>query len=379
MKTAFRIILGSWMMFCITSCRAEIVQSSNNPTETQIFSEIPLDEFLVNPSPGTASVILELTTAANPAVTGSEIDLDELSAAVGYEILQPVYLPDGYILEKASVDEPSQSICLQYRHMAAQDSILFIAQGPSSLAPPLEMVEGWPEYAFLREAVSIGGSQDSFHVSGWRRLAWACSQAAEAETTPYSYALAPRFTWEAQDQIYEIYSASGGCGTTGGVTILDLLRVAEGLTGVSTHPLDELDMECLHSATDAEELAGFDVKEPSYLPPDVAFYFASYDESTDPVVVLRFLHLKHSNMGSFFQIEQYTKAPSFYMESCEGLSDETCEVLQVGTLSVVYQFFDPTERLDWFEDGVYFSLFRNAGDPGKIYKDELLKVIESMR
>jgi len=35
--------------------------------------------------------------------------------------------------------------------------------------------------------------------------------------------------------------------------------------------------------------------------------------------------------------------------------------------------------LDWFNDGVAFRLLRTAGEPNKVYKDELMKVVDSMQ
>jgi hypothetical protein len=37
------------------------------------------------------------------------------------------------------------------------------------------------------------------------------------------------------------------------------------------------------------------------------------------------------------------------------------------------------EGLDWYADGFVFRLLRTAGEPTKIYKDELVKVVESMK
>ena len=133
------------------------------------------------------------------------------------------------------------------------------------------MLPDLPDYLALNDEVTIGGAENSFHVAGWRRSAWACTEIAEAEQTPFSYAVAPWFTWQADRVQFDLYSASGGCGTSGGLTNLDLLRVAESLTGESTHPVGELDPDCLHSAAEAAKLAGFAVKEPAYLPPEVSF------------------------------------------------------------------------------------------------------------
>ena len=174
-------------------------------------------------------------------------------------------------------------------------------------------------------------------MAGLRRKAWACSTAAELENTRFSFALAPWLTWQSEGQQFDLYSASGGCATPGGMTHLDLLRVAENLTGQSTHPADELDPDCLRSVAEAEELAGFDVQEPATLPEKARFYFATFAKAPEPSVTLLFLHEDHPDMGRFFQITQFTKAPPYLLSSCEQAGSNPCETLQVGDTRVVYQ------------------------------------------
>ena len=132
----------------------------------------------------------------------------------------------------------------------------------------------------------------------------------------------------------------------------------------------------------AEKLASFDVKEPTYLPKGVSFDSASYQSTPNPYVILQFKlkHETYGDMGNFFQIMQElrSEAPPDVL-SC-GANTESCEVLQINNLSVVYhQNPAGPEGLDWFADGFVFRLLRTAGEPNKIYKDELIKVVESMQ
>jgi hypothetical protein len=82
-------------------------------------------------------------------------------------------------------------------------------------------------------------------------------------------------------------------------------------------------------------------------------------------------------MGRFFQIVQ-TQDSTFFVNSCDPSSSDICEMLQVGNTPVVYQFSGASERLSWQSNGFFFSLFRSAGEPGKVYKDDLLRIVESM-
>lgn len=136
-----------------------------------------------------------------------------------------------------------------------------------------------------------------------------------------------------------------------------------------------------HTIAEVEQLAGFDVKEPTYLPVGVAFDFATYQEAPHPIAILHFkmVHPTYGDMGAFFQIAQESQAEaSANSAACAGTGN-TCELLQVGDMNVNYYFTPPTESLSWTASEFSFVLTRIAGEPNKIYKDELLKVAGSMK
>ena len=131
---------------------------------------------------------------------------------------------------------------------------------------------------------------------------------------------------------------------------------------------------------EVEELAGFDVKEPAYLPTGVSFDYATYQESPSPNVTLhfKFVHETYGDMGAFFHIVQEPQATAAPNPAACGASGNECEIVQIGDLAVNYRLTNPTESLMWNVNGFSFQLLRTAGEPDKIYKDELLKVVESM-
>ncbi|HET9905113.1 MAG TPA: hypothetical protein VFQ23_00685 [Anaerolineales bacterium] len=135
-----------------------------------------------------------------------------------------------------------------------------------------------------------------------------------------------------------------------------------------------------HTVAEVEELAGFDVKEPAYLPTGVSFDYATYQEAPFPNVTLHFklVHETYGDMGAFFQIVQEPQAEAMPNPAACGATGNDCEVLQVGDVAVNYRLTSPTESLMWSSNGFSFQLLRTAGEPEKIYKDELLKVVESM-
>ena len=132
-----------------------------------------------------------------------------------------------------------------------------------------------------------------------------------------------------------------------------------------------------HTIAEVEELAGFDVQEPTYLPTGVSFDYATYQEAPFPNVTLHFrlIHETYGDMGAFFQIMQEPQAEAMPNPAACGASGNDCEVLQIGDVPVNYRLTSPTESLMWNVNGFSFQMLRTAGEPDKIYRDELLKVV----
>jgi hypothetical protein len=146
-------------------------------------------------------------------------------------------------------------------------------------------------------------------------------------------------------------------------------------TPASTLPPEQISDPGQQTVPEVEKMAGFDVKEPTYLPAGVSFDFATYEASPNPNAVLhfKFVHEQYGDMGPLFQIMQapQTVAPPDTV-SC-GEAVDNCEALQIGGTTVIYRLnAGGTEGLDWYADGFSFRLLRTAGEPDKIYKDELV-------
>ena len=147
-------------------------------------------------------------------------------------------------------------------------------------------------------------------------------------------------------------------------------------------PFVEFSDNHLTSIEEIEKRAGFHIKEPTYLPEGVLFDFADYQQEPSPRAILHFkiIHKEYGDMGAFFQIMQsvQAEAPTFTI-SC-GEIKERCEMLQIGGMPVIYRWNEGgTEALDWYTDGYSLSLLRTAGEPGKIYKEELLKIVTGLK
>jgi DNA-binding CsgD family transcriptional regulator len=136
-----------------------------------------------------------------------------------------------------------------------------------------------------------------------------------------------------------------------------------------------------HTLSEVEKLAGFDFKEPTYLPTGVFFDHAIYRKSPYPHVILyyKLVHETYGDLGAFFQIVQAPQVEVPPNPTACGLTGSDCEIIPIGDVMVKYRLTSPTESLIWDMNGFSFNLLRTAGEPNKIYKGELLKVIESMK
>jgi len=130
-----------------------------------------------------------------------------------------------------------------------------------------------------------------------------------------------------------------------------------------------------YTVAEVKKLAGFDVKEPKYLPNEVSFDFATCQKPPYPNVTLYF---KYGDRGRFFQIVQEPQEGALPNPDACGVNGNECEILQIRNITVKYRLTTSTEILMWNAGGFSFRLLRTAGEPNKIYKDELLKIVESM-
>lgn len=188
---------------------------------------------------------------------------------------------------------------------------------------------------------------------------------------------------------------AGGCAPAPTSIVVDSTEHAELLDPTQVEelftiptPTEERIVEERLTLVEAEERAGFDVREPAWLPAGVSFDFATYRPEPSPGVTLEFklVHEQYGDMGRFFVIDQApaAEAPADAL-SCGGTAQD-CELLDIGGMPVVYRWDDTltsawtgTEGFTWYADGFLFRLSRVAGEPGRSYRDELVKVVESMK
>jgi hypothetical protein len=204
--------------------------------------------------------------------------------------------------------------------------------------------------------------------------------------------------WQANGKSYVISALFDAYDGRSFLTRLEMRRMAEALTGVSTIPADTPDPEYLSSAAAAGALAGFDVKAPSLMPADMRFAYAVYRDTDAP-----FSPLSMANGGSEVILAYF--GPTFdslerrhgYL-FCQNTSPANTleemalgggEWVKVNGLPAVYSqvCWDETSgggdtgcnlSLSWLdENGIRFDIF--AYLPGALEKETLIDIAESMR
>jgi hypothetical protein len=217
-------------------------------------------------------------------------DLAAYEAQVGHPIKTLASLPADYVFSQVEVDQPTNSVCVKYSY-TANDSPgpeLWLAQGPLANTPGLAALLG-DEHP-QQTPVDVGGAEQAYALSGLQRNGeWACTQSQTDSPPPL------RLTWQAGGQQYDLYAMPGKCMLEEGLSDLDLLHLAEGITGVADHAADELDPQCSRDITAIEDLAGFDARFPQWISPGMQLYGLSYGGEPGKQIRLYYMQLPGSN------------------------------------------------------------------------------------
>ncbi len=220
------------------------------------------------------------TPAPNAAIS-------EIAVQAGFSIVEPGWLPERYVFEKATYAPGHNAVCMYYNYPDVEsDPYLVIVESPKNLSlqdillPPQYFNNGTKEVKIdipvNTENTPVGGAlnEQALYASNGLEINTLC----EAQGIITNHVL----LWQSGDLSYVISGLQDAHEGRQFLTRLEMLRMAESLTGVSTIPGEALDPEYLPSAETAEKLAGFHVKSPSQMPADVRFAYAVYREAGAP-------------------------------------------------------------------------------------------------
>jgi len=358
--------------------------------------------------------LLRWAAKLSEVAVSNETDLNhirsiaETEALVGYSLKAFEPLPTGYVFTHASIHQPTNSVCLHYMYDNNDGAgpYLLLAQGPVNTVPDLEIS---PDQFVVNEShtVSIGGAQQADYVFGTgmvRSAAWACTDAAKytgEEESNYGWVNLV-LTWQADQQQFDLYTSFpfGKCLFDEAFSELDLLRLAENLTGVPTYSVDEFDPDCTQDIATLEELVGFDIKIPAEMPAGLTLRGAS---QVAPGVMLSY-GFPGDNRGALFidqtpitstmdtDLLELVKIAWYTDRDFPTQGYEMLEVNGVPAVIILGSWVDDDGETDWYQEPFYIQtlwwveddfLFSINGiwsaQDGDAARTNLIAIAESMR
>ena len=204
--------------------------------------------------------------------TGADLttirEIGEAETLVGYPIRALDPIPEGYIFTHASIHVETNSVCLHYMYTRndGRGPYLLLGQGPVDQMP--ELVRGENASALEAKPVTIGGAEQALALQpfGWARASeWACTSTDTESNYDRAYLT---LTWQAEGRQYDLYTSAMGskCLMAEALSDLDRLRLAEGVTGVSTHTTDEFDPACTMDIDQLSSYLGYPAQVPEWMP-----------------------------------------------------------------------------------------------------------------
>jgi hypothetical protein len=238
----------------------------------------------------------------------------DASLLAGFTVRVPTFIPKGLgePFTFYAYDAGSGFVCVNYAGADQPDHPrLFVRESVTAAVTDLQPTgqEGDPTTVDY-QPVAVGGAEGG---SGrYVRGRFAPPENACNGQTDFQMAN-EALQWVAQDVSYEIYAGESSLSPSS-VSKMDLVRMAESLTGVVTLPAGAPDPEHLWSIEEAETLAGFPVRAPAKLPEGYSFVLASLEDGS--VSSLYQAPDPHPDM-----LDLTTKPPLIYLYQCPAQTD----------------------------------------------------------
>lgn len=316
---------------------------------------------------------------------------DQIVQEAGFAVIEPDWLPEGYQFDHAVYLPAQQRACLFYHHPAdvamyhpsnAPAPSLSIAMSAAPLPEVTTLIaEGLrPDQVLLEQAeVTVHGAQpeQGQYTYGSLKAGQLCATESNQNEV---------LVFQAKGLNIAIIAQAEGPigGEKNWLTRQEMVQVAESMTGASLAAQSQPDPEHLTSLSDAEQLAGFPLKQPTQLPEGMAFTYAQVkqDGSTTQVT------LHYSDGNQVISMRQVKGSA----ETLESLSKDHPEAYQPVTIHVQpallsQGFFtdqgwknlpnggDGAASVTWFEDGILYSVSGFNAYPSQVW----LEIAESVK
>lgn len=194
--------------------------------------------------------------------------LAEVEQQVGFQAIEPTWLPQEYQLDRIDFVPERNMICLEYRHPADDsEPSLSVAESVDTPLPDLdELFPTLPDYGqyLEKENITVGGAFNESGVFAYGNMdaSQVCGNRLQSKMLQVRM----------KGLNFSIYArASGLLSTRNWLTRQEMVQLAESITGVKTIAESQIDPEFLTSVAEAEKLTGFHLKLPTQLPEGKTF------------------------------------------------------------------------------------------------------------
>jgi hypothetical protein len=302
-----------------------------------------------------ASNLSSTPATPTPAPVNDNLTLAQAEALAGFQLLVPDKLPrDEYTFSHASYSPNTHTVCLVYSHPEDYGTSLSIAETNSGSFPALEdLFLSWPNYGwhFSAEILKVGGGLGGYGQLFKGSLNYDQFCIGHVVTPGGGYSPESEVLQiQAQGLNISIYAKEYPSIFEGNfVTQLELVRLAESLTGVQTIPDEQLDPEYLTDVGDAEAFVGFHIQVPTQLFPGEEFrYFRVVADGLS-----RQVHITYRKNLEVIE----TILPDNTLESILTASPSGEKVTVHGQPGLLYYEGGNSISIIWFENGIKYEVY----------------------
>lgn len=330
------------------------------------------------------------------------VEIEQISKQAGFTVLQPGWLPGEYVFHGAAYTPEQNTACLFYRYGAGNLPGLAVAERPAAGSSILDDVT-ITTVDLNGQAITIPVVTEPLPVGGAEGgQALLISNGVNAgKLCPYQdFTANQALYWQSDGKDYVIFGLIDQY--QGGVFIsrLEMQRLAENLTGVSTIPEDRLDSARLQNVEEASNFARFDLKVPTRMVAGIQFDHAVYlegamatteraaGESGKPVEAVNFIYTQSGKptRGGIDYGLLITQARGALRSLEEVYNWGASEYVTVNGQTGVYRQYcwdtatggtDCRQELYWDENGIGYGF--NLYLPGALEKEAFFAIAESMK
>ena len=331
------------------------------------------------------------------------LEVQDISQQAGFTVVEPGWVPEGYVFSNAAYIPAQNTACLYYNYGTGNLPEMAIAERPSASSILDDISTATVDFdgetitvPVVAEPLGVGGAQggQAGLISNGVNTSKLCPNK--------DFVANQALYWQFDGKDYVLFGLIDQ--HEGGVFIsrLEMQRLAENLTGVSTLPNNDLDPQRLLSAEDARDLAGFEVKLPTQTIPGLhldhaAVYLASeqsqliagpFDTGSGETETVVFVYTPQGNpTRGGIDYGLFINQSAGAIRSLEEIFGwGGTEYITVNGQTAVYrQFFwdtltggtDCRQELYWHENGIGYAI--TAYLPGALERKEFLAIAESMK